>query len=138
MDPIVVDSYTWVENAEGSAEGEAAREYVEGGAPLVTSAIAVAELADRASRTGRRDDWEETLNPFVRRHTTIHPLDAELTDRAGAMKWEMREDSPEAGLADAIILATAREHDARVLTGDPDFLVPALSDAVIDLPAEVG
>lgn len=45
----------------------------------------------------------------------------------------MRESSPEAGLADAIVLATAREHDARVLTGDPNVLVPALADEVIDV-----
>lgn len=136
VSPIVVDSYAWVEYAEGSVEGESAREHIEGSEPLVTPAIVVAELADRASRTGREDDWQGRLYPFVRRHTTIHSLDAELANRAGEVKWEMRESSPESGLADAIVLATAREHDARVLTGDPDFLVPALSEEVIDLPAE--
>lgn len=136
MATIVVDSYAWVEYAEGSPEGDTARGYIEGSASLVTPSIVIAELADRATRTERRDDWRGTLFPFIRRHTTVHPLDAELADRGGEAKWEMRKSSPDAGLADAIVLATAREHDARVMTGDPDFLVPALSEEVIDLPAE--
>lgn len=132
-DSVVVDSYAWVEYAVGSEEGERAREYIEGEYALYTPAVVVAELSDRATRKERRSAWTETLSPFVRRHTTVVPLEAALADRAGATKWEMREHSPEAGLADAIVLATAREHDARVLTGDPDFLVPALSDEVIDV-----
>ena len=52
---------------------------------------------------------------------------------AGKTKWEMREHSPEVELADAVVLATARELDAKVLTGDPDFLVEAFSDEVIDV-----
>ncbi len=134
-DAVVVDSYAWVEYAAGSAAGELARTYVEGDGPRYTPAIVVAELSDRGTRTDRRPAWSSTLFPFVRRHTTVVPLDTELADLAGRLKWELREHSPEAGLADAIVLATAREHDARVLTGDPDFLVPALADEVIDLTA---
>lgn len=75
----------------------------------------------------------ETLYPFLRRHATIVPLDAAMADRAEEIPWERRAASPEARLADAIVLATAREHDARVLTGDPDFLVSALADEVVDV-----
>ncbi|MEF8839767.1 MAG: PIN domain-containing protein [Haloarculaceae archaeon] len=138
MSNIVVDSYAWVEYAEGSEEGERARSYVEGETALYTPAVVLAELSDRAARTDRRESWTATLGPFVRGHTTVVPLDADLADRAGQIKWEMRESSPEVGLADAIVLATAREHDARVLTGDPDFLVPALADEVIDVTATDG
>lgn len=130
---MVVDSYAWVEYATGSEEGRGAQSYIEADRALYSPAIIIAELSDRATRTGRRDEWAETLYPFVRRHTTIVPLDPELADLAGTLKWELRESNPEAGLADAIVLATAREHEARVLTGDPDFLVPDLEDEVIDL-----
>lgn len=137
MATIVVDSYAWVEYAEGSREGQTAKEYIEGTADLVTPAIVVAELADRATRTDRRPTWTETLRPFIHRHSTVSPLDTDLADRSGELKWELRESSPEAGLADAIVLATAREHDAKVLTGDPDFLTQPLQSEVIDLPAEI-
>lgn len=135
MASIVVDSYAWVEYADGSLEGQTAREYIEGPAELLTPAIVIAELADRATRTDRRDAWREALRPFIQRHSTVSALDTDLADRSGALKWELRESSPEAGLADAIVLATARAADAKVLTGDPDFLTPALADEVIDLPA---
>ena len=133
MANVVVDSSAWVEYAEGSEAGERARAYVEGEHALYTPSIVVAELADRSTRSDRRDAWIDTLYPYIRGHTTIVPLAPDLADRAGALKWEMRESNPQAGLADAIVLATAREHDARVLTGGPDFLVPALADEVIDV-----
>jgi predicted nucleic acid-binding protein len=133
---IVVDSYAWVEYAEGSGEGERARYYIEGDAALYTPAIVVAELADRARRTDRVSQWTETLRPFIRHHSSIIPLDAVLAEEAGPLKWDMRTSSPTVGLADAIVLATARSTDALVLTGDPDLLVPALEEEVIDLTSD--
>ena len=138
MAAVVVDSYAWVEYAEGSEEGERARKFIEGEHALYTPSIVVAELADRSTRTDRRDAWIDTLYPYVRGNTTIVPLGPDLADLAGTLKWEMRESSPRAGLADAVVLATARENDARVLTGDPDFLVEALSDEVIDVTSPDG
>jgi len=93
----------------------------------------VAELSDRATREGVRERWERKLRPYVERQTEVVPLDAETAGKAGKKKWEMRDHSPEVGLADAVVLATARQHDARVLTGDPDFLVEPLSDEVVDV-----
>lgn len=133
---IVVDSYAWVEYAAGTEAGRQARHYIEGTEMLYTPSVVIAELSDRATRTDRRSQWETSLWPFISRHTTIVPLDEPLPNRAGELKWEMRNSSPQAGLADAIVLATAREHDARVLTGDPDFLVPAFEDEVIDITVE--
>lgn len=132
-DAIVVDSYAWVEYAAGTPEGNRAQKYIEGNYPLFTPVIVVAELSDRATRTNRRDAWRSGLYPFIRRHTEIVQLTGELADNAGPLKWEMRDGSHDVGLADAIVLATARDNDARVLTGDADFLHPTYSDEVIDI-----
>jgi predicted nucleic acid-binding protein len=126
--PVVVDSYAWVEYAEGSEEGEKAREYIESSRNLYTPAVVVAELSDRATREGVRERWEGVLLPFIRRQTTVVAVGLGIAEAAGRTKWEMREDSPEVGLADAVVLSVAREHDARVLTGDPNFLVEPLSE----------
>lgn len=131
-DTIVVDSFAWIEYADGSRAGENAREFIEGPSSLVTPAIVIAELSEKATRTGRRDDWSERLYPYIRRQTTIAPLTPDLADRAGELKWSLREASPEVGLADALVLATARDAEAKVLTGDPDFLVDDLAEEVID------
>lgn len=132
---VVVDSYAWVEYSEGSDEGRSAREYIEGDYELYTPAVVVAELSDRATREGMRGKWEKELRPFLERQTTVVQLDAETAGKAGKTKWEMRDHAPEDGLADAVVLTTAREHDAKVLTGDPDFLVEALSEEVVDVTA---
>lgn len=84
----------------------------------------------------RRTAWTETRAPLIRRQSSIVPLDHELADLAGQLNWELRSASPQVGLADAIVLATARVHDARVLTGDPDVLVASLADEVIDITTE--
>jgi predicted nucleic acid-binding protein len=68
---------------------------------------------------------------YIERQTTVVPIEPQVAGEAGKKKWEMREHSPEVGLADAVVLATARELNAKVLTGDPDFLVEAFSDEVI-------
>ncbi|MDY6765173.1 MAG: PIN domain-containing protein [Halobacteria archaeon] len=134
MESIVVDSYAWVEYSEGSKEGENAKKYIdEGDYNLYTPSIVVGELSDRATREGMRTDWEEKLLPFIRRQSVVVSVDGAIAERAGRVKWEMREESPQAGLADAIVLSVAREYDAKVLTGDPNFLVDTLSDEVIDV-----
>jgi len=135
-DAVVVDSYAWVEYAEGSDEGEKAREYIEGSYELYTPAVVVAELSDRATREGMRDRWEQNLLPYMKRQTEVVPVTLEVAERAGEIKRELREDCPEVGLADAIILSVARKKDAKVLTGDPDFLVGAPSDEVIEVGSD--
>lgn len=130
---VVVDSYAWVEYGEGTSEGEAAQAVIEGDTRLLTPAIVVGELTDRAVREGMESEWEERLRPFIQQYTMIVPIDAAVAERAGHLKWEMRDASPETGLADAIILAVARDRDAAVLTGDPDFLLGARDEEVIDL-----
>lgn len=132
-DAVVVDAYAWVEYAAGSATGERARAVIEGEFSLYTPAIVVAELSDRSTRTDRREAWRTDLFPYIRRQTTIVPLDDSIADRVGTIKWELRETSPNVGLADAIVLATARETEGQVLTGDADFLDPVLRDEVIDI-----
>jgi len=135
-DAVVVDSYAWVEYAEGSDEGEEAREYIEGSYDLYTPAVVVAELSDRATREGMREGWTEDLLPYIERQTEVVPVILKVAERAGEMKWELREDSPEVGLADAITLSVAREKDAKVLTGDSDFLVGASSEEVIEVGSD--
>lgn len=131
--PVVVDASAWVEYGDGSPAGEIAREYIEGTGPLYTPSVVVAELSDRATRLDRRADWQDVLFPFIRRHSTIVALDADLADRAGTLKWMMREGSPDASLADAIVLAVAQNTDASVLTSDRDFIGSEISTPVIDI-----
>lgn len=115
---VVVDTYAWIEYFRGTEEGRNAREYIEGDFDLVCPAVVVAELSDKYRRNDLAETWRRERKPFVEVKCDAEPLDAELADRAGELKTEMRRDHDDFGLADATILATAERHDAKLLTGD--------------------
>jgi predicted nucleic acid-binding protein len=111
---ILVDSSGWIEYlAARPRAGEFAR-YIEGDAPLVTSAIQIYEIY----KVVRRDVGEERAIESVSalRATTIEPL-------AESLALEAADISLEHGLAmaDAVIFATAARHRAEIVTADTDF-----------------
>lgn len=113
---IVIDSYAWIEYFRGSQEGRVAREHIDSSTGLLTPAIVVAECSNKYRRTGT-DSWEQRLR-FIQLRSKILSLTTGIADRAGGLREQLREHHSDAGLADAIILAHARENDAHVLTGD--------------------
>jgi predicted nucleic acid-binding protein len=53
--------------------------------------------------------------------TRVVPLDTEIARKAGALIHERKRKIRRWGLADSIVLATAREHKAKIVTGDEHF-----------------
>jgi predicted nucleic acid-binding protein len=88
--------------------------YLEGREPLVASAIEVYEVY----KVIRRDLSEERAVEAVSalRRATIVPLDESLALEAADVSLEFG-----LALADSILYATARRHDATLVTGDADF-----------------
>lgn len=130
---VVVDTYAWIEYFRGTEEGRRAREYIEGEHELICPAVVVAELSDKYRRNDLADVWHRERKPFVEITCGVEPLDAELADKAGKLKTEMRRDHDDFGLADATILATADSHGAKLLTGDSHLTG---LDRTIDLSEE--
>jgi predicted nucleic acid-binding protein len=113
----VIDTFAWIEYFAGSEKGQKARPYIEGG-EAITPSIVMAEFSDKYSR--------EKMNPkerlkFMRNKSTVHPLDAELAEAAGAINAERRMKVKGWGLVDSVVLATARTREAKVVTGDEHF-----------------
>jgi len=115
----VLDSFAWVEYFRGSKRGEMARDCLaEGG--CITPTIVLAELSDVYERE-KNSHWERDLD-FIISKTTIVDLDQEIAADAGKIKNEIRKKhESEFGLADGIVLATARKFEAKVVTGDLHF-----------------
>jgi len=111
---ILVDSSGWIEYLAARPKADEFARYIQGDEPLVTSTIQVYEIY----KVVRRDISEERAIESVAalRATTVVPLDESLA-------LEAADTSLEHGLAmaDAIILATARRHQAKIVTGDADF-----------------
>ena len=129
---FVIDSYAWIEYFRGSEGGALARFYIEE-ENSATPTIVIAEisrkllneiLAGRETKQGR----ENKLN-FIKASTLIVELTAEIARATGEIDAERRKNVKGWGLADSIILATARKENAKVVTGDKHFA--DLKDEVI-------
>ena len=97
--------------------GERAKSYIDGG-ETITPTIVIAEITDKYTR--EKMNPEERLK-FMRTKSTILTLDDEIAEVAGTISPERRAKVKGWGLVDSIVLATAREKGAKVVTGDEHF-----------------
>lgn len=113
----VIDSFAWVEYFLGSVAGGKAKPFIEN-SEGITPTIVIAELSDKYRRENLT--FTEDLN-FIIGKTRVVSLDAKIAQIAGILNHERKRKVKRWGLADSIILATAREHKARIVTGDEHF-----------------
>ncbi len=111
---IVIDSSGWL---EFFADGPFAGEYeqrLKHPQQVVTPTIAVYEVYKWIRR--QRSEEEALTAVATMQKTRVVPLTDELALAAADLSLSHR-----LAMADAIVLATARAHDAELLTGDSDF-----------------
>jgi predicted nucleic acid-binding protein len=120
----VIDSYAWIEYFKASKYGEVALKYIEG-ANSATPTIVVSELSSfllkeieigNETQEGRLKRLE-----FVRATSRIIDLDFEIAAEAGKTDVNMKKKVKGWGLADSIVLCTARKAKGKVVTGDEHF-----------------
>jgi predicted nucleic acid-binding protein len=121
---FVIDSYVWIEYFRGTKRGEIAKNYIEI-ENSATPTIVIAELsrkllyevlAKRETMEGR----ENKLN-FIKTSTLVIELNEEIAILAGEIDIERKKLIKGWGMADSIILATARIKGAKIVTGDQHF-----------------
>jgi len=121
---FVIDSYAWIEYFAGSEKGKSATKYIESG-ESVTPTVVVAELSRKLLRealAGRETaEGRLTRLQFVRSATTLLDLTEELATKAGEVDVERKRKVHDWGLADSVVLASARQLSAKVVTGDKHF-----------------
>lgn len=131
----VIDSYAWIEYFLGSEAGRKVKKFVEG-ADSGTPTIVVAELSRKLLRKVRdgveTDEGRAQKLEFVRSSTTVVHLDWDTAARAGEIDLERKEIVRNWGLADSIVLATARDSGAKMVTGDRHFA--DLKEEVVFVP----
>jgi len=120
----VIDSYAWIEYFRGTKAGEKAKRYIEGG-EAATPTIVAAELSRKLLKeveAGRETPQGRTRRlEFIRTATAIVDLTWEIAVLAGQIDTERKRRVKNWGMADSIILATARAGKAKVVTGDKHF-----------------
>ncbi|MGA2162614.1 MAG: PIN domain-containing protein [Methanoregula sp.] len=110
----LIDTWTWIEYWKGSNK-KAIKIINESPEEFSVSSITIAEIAqiyqqrDKSLITVRTDD--------VAQRATIVPVTFDIARLAG----QLRSTEIEGGIADAIILATARITSSKIVTGDQHF-----------------
>lgn len=123
---IVVDSWAWVEILKLSTAGKEARAQLENADEAFTPSIVLAELARKYLREGVDTKVLRGWLQGISEATEVFPIAIELSVQSANAAIELSsraraEGKQSPGLGDALVLATARVVDGKVLTGDPHF-----------------
>jgi predicted nucleic acid-binding protein len=115
----LIDAYAWIEYLIGSKAGEKVRSVLDAeNSEIYTCAVTVAEVISKTAREGQ--DFEIAYDVLTS-NSQVVCVDEETSKETGLLHSQMRETMKDFGLADAYVLAIAREMGAKVLTGDLHF-----------------
>ncbi|MHB8163280.1 MAG: PIN domain-containing protein [Methanoregula sp.] len=120
MTGILIDTYAWIEIFRNSPWGRQALECIEQNSPLAISVLTLYELQYRFSDLY----GEEKTGSFIATilsHAEVIPVDRQIAIVAGTIKAGQKKIGNGMGAVDCMILATARIHNLKVLTGDLHF-----------------
>ncbi|HEX9815951.1 MAG TPA: PIN domain-containing protein [Candidatus Thermoplasmatota archaeon] len=87
------------------------------GAEFLTAPIALAEITSVLARRGRSKDSSAILDR-LRRLSSIVPLQTDVYESVGRIHAAERAHFPDLSMADALVIATAQQESARILTTD--------------------
>jgi predicted nucleic acid-binding protein len=121
-----VDSYAWIELFLGTAKGEKTKRLILEAEEIRTPDIVLAEISRKYHREELDHQSLRARLETISSTTIVTGIDTDLAVRAGPIYLELvekakRERLNRPSLFDAIVLATAREYDASVVTGDEHF-----------------
>jgi predicted nucleic acid-binding protein len=115
---MMLDSFAWMEYFMGTQKGEKVKKLVDDDLQLYTSPIVVAEIYSKSLRTDRK---VQERTDFIIKRSAVVAFDVKIAVEAAKIHAENRVKTSDFGLADAIILASARSRKIKVLTGDSHF-----------------
>jgi len=118
MSRLVVDSYAWIEYLYGTEKGRTVSNYLDENEETFSCALTIAEVISKVAHKGKS---VKTAYEVLTNNSRIISADQELSFQAGLIHFQMRKTIKDFGLADAYVLAAARNLDAKVLTCDVHF-----------------
>ena len=119
---MLFDSWAWWEVVHATPRGErlAERYLAVLGVRVLTVDYTLAEIAAKLVLVGLQDDVPDALSE-VESVSDVVPITPEVAGLAGGLRLELRRVDPNASLADAVVLASARWRGAVLISGDPCF-----------------
>ncbi|MEM3459002.1 MAG: PIN domain-containing protein [Candidatus Bathyarchaeia archaeon] len=126
MKTVVIDSYAWIEIFIGSTRGEKAKETIQNAEETYTPDIVLAEIARKYLREGAKQQTISERLKTIEETTEITSIDKETAIESAKCYMQLTEKTKKEklkppSLFDAIILATAKTLNAKIITGDEHF-----------------
>jgi len=123
---IVIDAYAWVEIFIGSKKGDKAREELKKADETYTPDVVMAEIARKYLREGIEEQTVLERLKAIEEASDIAPIDKDVALESAKCYMQFSEKAKTRALRlpslfDAIVLATARLLNAKVVTGDEHF-----------------
>ena len=123
---IVVDAYAWIEIFIGSKTGEKVREKLAEADEIYTPDVVMAEIARKYLREGAEQQMIFGRLKTIVETSDIASINMDVAFESARCHMELSAKSKKEGLKapslfDAIVLATARVLNAKVITGDKHF-----------------
>jgi len=120
---IVVDAYAWIEVFIGSEEGKRAKEKMEEASEVYTPDTVLAEVARKYLREGVNQEAVLDRLRIITEASSIASINMETAMEAAKCYMKLPDEARKVGLGapslfDAIVLATARLLQGKILTGD--------------------
>jgi len=117
----IIDAYAWIEYFKASEFGEVARKYVES-KQAATPTIVIAEVSRKLQKEinlgNETSEGRLKRLEFIKATSQIVNLDFETAAEAGKTNVDLNRQAKGWGLVDSIILCTAKNAKAKVVTGD--------------------
>lgn len=117
---MLVDSFGWIEYFDGTVRGRKARQRMDEADVVYTCPVVLAEVYSKIARS-RGDAAARDHVAFILEHAAVVEHDADVGIEAGRIHAELKPRVKGFGMADALVLASARSRGSKVLTGDPHF-----------------
>jgi predicted nucleic acid-binding protein len=123
---LVLDSYAWIELFLGSEKGEKVKQLISDADEVRTPSIVLAEVSRKYLRENLDERRVKSRLETISSTSILTSIDTPIALKAGRAYLELAEKAKfenrrSPSLFDAIVLATAREYDSKVLTGDEHF-----------------
>lgn len=120
MNGYLLDTWAWIEYLEGGKHAEEVNKIIESEENCYTSVQTIAELSDLYHRQSIKIDmsWEQLKQFITTKKTDKVEITESIAEKAGKIKASEREEKPDFGLADGVILATAEKLDLKLVSGD--------------------
>lgn len=123
---IVIDTYAWIELLIGSERGNKVKELIENAEEVYTPSTVLAETARKFLREGADEKTITVWLEIITSASVITQIDSTTALEAAKCQLELakkaimsKQNTP--SLFDAIVYATARINQCKILTGDEHF-----------------